>query len=153
MLPEPVCRSMSPDDGLLDLNIAAAGAASHGARDLPRPNVARSGLQANLAGQVRQLHIARSGLRVDVAVRAFNYLISRAAAGADGGIGGHTDLVIDRDVAQVHIIDVNAVAILADRRMLLDLVDVGVAVAHQPVVADIDLSADHHRSRWTRRAP
>src|ERR1039457_2409965 len=130
--------------GFIDLDVAASRATFHRARNLACPYIARSRLQTNLAGQFRELHVARPGLRVHIAACAFNDLISRAAARANGRIRGHTDLVIYRNVAHVHVVNVNAVALLPDRRMLLDLVDVGVPVATQPVVANVDLSPDEY---------
>src|ERR1022692_1928362 len=112
--------------GFIDLDVAASRATFHRARNLACP------------------YIARPRLRVHIAACAFNDLISRAAARANGRIRGHTDLVIYRNVAHVHVVNVNAVALLPDRRMLLDLVDVGVPVATQPVVANVDLSPDEY---------
>ncbi len=138
---------MSPEAGFLNLDIAAAGAALHRAGNLACANVARARLQLNLARQVRELHVARSRLYVDVATRAFNDLIARAAAGADRGIRGHSDLVVHRNVAHVHIVNVNVVALLADRRILLDLRGRRRRrPARQPVVAHVNFAANEDRS-------
>ena len=136
---------------LFDLDIAAARAAADRAGNLPRPNIARTSLHTQFTGHIRQLCIARSGLQIDVAARAFNDQIARAGMCANDGIGGHRDLVVDRNVFACHVVNVNAVAILPQRRMLLDLVNVGFAAARQPVITDINLPANKHRSRSPAR--
>ena len=73
-------------------------------------------------------------------MRTFNGLIARAAVAADGGIGGHGDFIVHRNVMGVHVINVNAVPILPQRRMLLNIAHVGVPVPQQPVIPDEDLS-------------
>src|SRR6266567_3221634 len=133
--------------GFLDLNVAASRAALHGARNVARPYVARASLQLNLASEVRELHVVRPSLGVDVAARAFDGLIARAAARANDGVRGYGNLVVDGDVAHVHVVNVNAVALLPDGRTLFDLVNVSLPVAHQPMVADVDLSTDEDGSR------
>src|ERR1700687_545671 len=134
---------------LVDLDIATSRATSHRARNMARPDIARSGLQPNLASQIFQLHIARPGLGVHVAVRAFDGLISRATARAYGSIRGHANFVVHRDVAHVHVLNMNVVALLPDGRMLFDLVDIGIPVAAEPMVADVDLPPNEDRSGRT----
>src|ERR1035441_562620 len=132
-----------------NLDIPAAGATLHSAGNWACADVARARLQLKLARQVRQLQVARPGLRVDVAVRAFNNLVARAATGTNRGIRGHADLVVHGNVSHVHVLNVNAIAVLPDRRILFDLVDVGLAAAHQPVVAHVDLSTNEDGSPRT----
>src|SRR5882724_7717931 len=131
--------------GFIDLEVAAAGGALHRARDFAGADVAGSGLQPDLASKARQFHVARAGLHLDIAARAFDDLVTRTAAAADGRFSGHGDFVVDGNVVRVDIVDVNAVAFLPDRRVLFDLVDVRLASAHQPVAPDENLGANDHR--------
>src|SRR5258708_37344105 len=63
------------------------------------------------------------------------------------GVGRRGYLVVHGNVALVHIVDVDAVAFLPQGRMLLNLVNIALAIAHEPVVADINLAANDDRAR------
>src|SRR5947209_20551180 len=81
---------------------------------------------------------------------ALDNLVTRAAARANGGIGGNRDLVIDGNVAVIHIIDVDAVAALAKWRVLFNGMHVLFATSAEPAIAHKDLSANEYRSGGSR---
>ena len=81
---------------------------------------------------------------------ALDNLVTRAAAGANGGIGGNRDLVIDGNVAVIHIIDVDAVAALAKWRVLFNGMHVLFATSAEPAIAHKDLAANEYRSGGSR---
>src|SRR5438045_6527664 len=136
--------------GLFNLHIAAAGSTFHRARDVVRPNVPGASLQPDFPIQAAELHIARSSLDVHVAMRALNDLVTRAAAGANGGIGRNRDLVIDGNIAVIHIIDVDAIAALAKWRVLFNGMHVLFATSAEPAIAHKDLAANEYPSGGSR---
>src|SRR5208282_1651116 len=90
-------------------------------------------------------------LQVDVSARAFDGLISRAAVRAHRGVFGHGDFIVHRNVADVHDIDADAVAFLPWRWMLFNVAYIRLPAAEQPMISDVNLPANRHRSR--RPAP
>src|SRR5579864_1649657 len=132
--------------GLVHFNVTAAGAAMHRSRNFAGAHVAGAGLYANLSRQASQLQISRSALEVGITVNALDDLIPRSAVRTQSRIGGNGDVVVHRNVAFVHVIDVDVVAFLAEGRVLLDLADVGLTPSEEPAVADKDLSPNHNRA-------
>ena len=85
----------------------------------------------NFAGKVRQLHVTRSRLHVRISPSAFDGLVPRTAAAANRRVRWNGDFVVDRYVVEVHIVNVNAVPGLVDRRILFDRMDILFALSDQ----------------------
>src|SRR5579864_67601 len=107
-------------------------------------NVARSCLQPDLSGKISQPQITRSALQIGISVRALDRLIARSAARAHRRIRWHGDLVVHRDIAHVHVVDMNSVSFLAQWRVLLNFADVALPPSEQPAVANVDLAANEN---------
>src|SRR6516162_3425096 len=114
--------------GFLDLDVAAARSATHGAGHLLRPYVSRASLQPQLALEIRQANVARASGNLSVSARPFNSLVAGAAFGTDDGLCRHRDVVINRNVAIIHVVNPDVVSILPNRRILLDGVNVVLAL-------------------------
>src|ERR1700691_4198255 len=104
-------------------------------------------METDFAADVPELHVAGTALQIEVAVQSFHPLVSRAAVAPHSGVGRGRDLVVDGDITEAHIVDVDTVPGLSDGRVLFDLADVPLPVSREPVVAHMNLSPDHHRSR------
>ena len=138
-----------PSRSFFQFDVAAARASANRTCDPKRAHIARSSLQTNLPGKLRQFHVSRTALQVDVSMRAFDNLIARAAVSTDRRLRRHDDFIVHRNIVRIHVINVNAVALLPQRRMLLNFAYVRVPVSEQPVVSDVDLAADRNRARRT----
>src|SRR5689334_15306426 len=63
------------------------------------------------------------------------------------GVGRHGDFIIDRNVPDVHVVHANAVALLANRRVFLQLLDLRALAAIEPTIGDDDFPCDANTSR------
>src|SRR5512143_653853 len=124
----------------LDFNIATAGLDARRPGKLAASHVARSGLEAQVAGEARQLHVAGTGFKVNRSLDALDTLIAAATVSANRGVLRDSDLVVDRDIAVIHIVDANAVSVLPDGRILLDLLHVVFRRFLEPGVAGMNLA-------------
>src|SRR5580700_4673394 len=133
--------------GLFDFDVAAARASAHRTCDLARLHISRSCLYMNLSGKPRELHVPWPTLQVGIAANIVNRLIARAGAGVQHSIGGYGDFVVHGDIANVYVIDADAVAILTQRRMLFDFGHIRLPVtSEQPAVAHEDLTVNGNRA-------
>src|SRR2546427_1851884 len=65
---------------------------------------------------------------------------------AHRSIGWNCDVVIDRNIAQVHIINVDAVAALPNGWILLEFTDIALPISFEPPVAHMNLPVHRHSS-------
>src|SRR3989442_10167380 len=81
-----------------------------------------------------------------VSVQSFEPLIARTGSCAHCGFGGSGDLVIDRDIVDVYVINSNAVAALPQGWVFLQLFHFGFLSAVEPAVAHVDSPNDGYSS-------
>src|SRR5882672_7732563 len=128
-----------------DFDVAATGFDSRGAGELASAHIAGAGLESEIAGQTRELHVPRSSLQVDIALETFHRLIAAATVAANRRVFRNGDLVVDGDVAQVHVINTNVVTVLPERRILLKFVHVRFVATFQPGITLVDLAVNRYR--------
>src|SRR5579871_1262451 len=63
------------------------------------------------------------------------------------GVWRNGDLIIHRNVVDIDVINMHGVTFLTDRRILLNGMNIAIAASGQPMVADVNLPADHDRAR------
>src|SRR5208282_2785471 len=95
----------------LDFDVAAARFNLCGSNKLAPLNIPRSRLETHFTSEARQSQVARSTLKIDIALQAFNRLIAAAGVTTKRGVLGNGDFVVDRNVAEVHVVDADAVAV------------------------------------------
>src|SRR6202795_3992493 len=82
-------------------------------------NVSRARLETQFTGKARQLQIARPALEINIALEAFDILITAAGMGSDRGVLRDSDFVVDGNIIQIDVVNPDAVAVLANRRIVL----------------------------------
>src|SRR5438094_772728 len=92
------------------------------------------------AGASRRSKIERS------LFRKLKLNVARSAARAHRRVGWNRDVVIDRNIAQVHIINVDAVAALPNGWILLQVTDIASPISLKPAVTDVNLLVYRHSS-------
>src|SRR5438309_10477706 len=100
----------------------------------------------NVSAHVSEHHIARSALEVELRSQTFDLLVPCSAARAHRRIGWNRDVVIDRNIAHVHIINVDAVAALPNGWILLEFTDIALASSLEPPVTHVNLPVHRHSS-------
>src|SRR5208282_6539306 len=88
---------------LVDFNVAAARSDLRRSSQLPPLNISRPRLETHFPGKSRQSQVARSALQIDGALQPFHLLIAAAGVRANRGVLGDSDLVVDRNVVEVHV--------------------------------------------------
>src|ERR1035437_2199871 len=131
----------------LDFNVATARFDLRGTGKIAPADVSRSRLEAHFTGKARQAQVAGPALEIDVALEAFDRLIAATGMGANRGVLRHGNFVVDRNVVVVHVVDADAVASLANRRMILQLLHLGLVVAAKPGIARLNLGMNRNRAR------
>src|SRR5208283_4944061 len=130
----------------LDVDVTAACLDLRGTREFASANVSRSCLKMHFAGEPRQSQVARSTLQIDVALESFDRLVAAAGVGANRGVLGNRDFVIDGNVIEIYVVDADAVAGLANGRIRLQLLYLRLVVAPKPGIARVDLGMNRDRS-------
>src|SRR5208337_1614605 len=131
----------------LDLDVTAACLDLRGTRQFAPANVSRPCLEAHFTGESRQSQVARSTLQIDIALEPFDRLIAAAAVGANRSVLGDGDFVIDGNVGEIHVVDADAVAGLANGRIVLQLLHLRLVIAAEPGIARVNLGMNRDRSR------
>src|SRR5208337_1077499 len=72
-----------------------------------------------------------------------------AGMGTNRGVLWDGDVVVDRNVGEIDVVDANAVAVLPNRRMVLQLLHLRLVVAAEPGIARVNLAMNRDRARST----
>jgi len=99
-------------------------------------------MHAQVAGEIAQADIARARLEINARPHAFDGLVPGACLRSHLGIGWGCDLVVDRNVAVIHVADTDAITILLDRGIVLDGLDVCLSISRKPAIANMNASDD-----------
>ena len=83
----------------------------------------------HVTSKARQPHIARPAFKIDIALQAFDRLITAAAVATNRCVLWDGDFVVDRNIVEVHVVDADAVAVLAKGRIGLQLLHFGFVIA------------------------
>jgi len=116
----------------VDHNVAAPRFNPRRTGKLVPANISRSRLEIHFARESRQFQIARSALQVDIALKALDRLIAAAGVAVNRGVLWRRDFVVDGNVVDVHVVDTNAVAVLANGRIGLQLPHVLFVISAEP---------------------
>src|SRR6266446_7756938 len=103
----------------LDFYVTATRFDLRGTRKLAPTNISRARLETQFTGKPRQLQIARPALEINIALETLDILIAAAGMGTNRGVLRDGDFVINRNVVEVDVVDADAVAVLANRRIVL----------------------------------
>src|ERR1700687_936635 len=133
----------------LDFDVTAARFDLRRTSKLAPANVSRACLKTQFTGKTRQLQISRPALEINIALEAFDILITAAGVGTNRGILRNRNFVVDRNVVEVHVVDADAVAVLPNRRIVLQLLHLLLVVAAKPGTARVDLGMNRDRARRT----
>src|ERR1019366_6213543 len=133
----------------LDFDVTAARFDLRGSGKFVAADVSRARLETHFTGEARQLHVARPTLEIDVTLEAFDLLIAAAGMGTNRGVLGDGDFVVDRNVVEIDVVDADAVAVLANWRIVLQILHRRLVVAAEPRIARVDLGMNRNRARST----
>src|SRR3974390_18681 len=96
----------------------------------------------HVAGDPRQPQVAGAALQISVALDAFQRLIAAAAVGANVRVLRDGDFVVDGDVTEIDVVNPDAVPVLPDGRVALQLLHVRLVISFEPGVADVNLGVN-----------
>src|SRR6266478_322798 len=154
---DAVCRDVAGSSAdfnvarahFLDFDVTAARFDLRGTRKLAPTNISRARLETQFTGKPRQLQIARPALEINIALETLDILIAAAGMGTNRGVLRDSNFVIDGNIIQVDVIDADAVAVLANRRIILQLLHFLFMVAAKPGIARVNLGMNRNRARGT----
>src|SRR5208282_1710390 len=132
---------------LVDFDVAAARFDFRRTRNLTPAHVSRTCLETHVAGEARHFQVARPAFEFRVAFEAFDNLIAAAGVGPKRGVFRDGDFVVDRNVVNVHVVDANAVPVLANGRIRLQLLHLRLVIAAEPGIARLNLGMNRNHAR------
>src|SRR5664279_3774568 len=100
----------------------------------------------HFTGKAGEAEIAGTALEIDIAFDALDSLVAAAGVGADGGILWNRDVIIDGNIIQVHIVNADTVAVLANRGIILQLLDFSFVVAAEAGIPGVNFGVNGHRA-------
>src|SRR5208337_1313900 len=139
--------SMKSAIDAVDGDVAGAGANLHVTRaHFLDVDVTAACLDLRGTREFASANVSRSCLQIDVALESFDRLVAAAGVGANRGVLGNRDFVIDGNVIEIYVVDADAVAGLANGRIRLQLLYLRLVVAPKPGIARVDLGMNRDRS-------
>src|SRR3984893_28062 len=131
----------------LDFDVTATRFDLRRTRKLAPANISRARLETQFTGKTRQFQIARPALEINIALEPFDILITAAGMSTNRGVLRDGDFVINGNVVEVDVVDADAVAVLANRRIVLQPLHLLFVVAAEPGIARVDLGVNRNRAR------
>src|SRR5580704_107575 len=129
--------------GFLDFDVAGAGVDLRLALDAAQLNIAAAGVRGDVAGNRNCLELSGTGLEIDGTFDAVDFHVTRAGVAMEFRFGGDFDRVVDTDIVEAGAgaTDLNQIALLRNRRIVLNVGDAFLLIFKAPV-ADFDLAVN-----------
>ena len=86
-------------------------------------------MNVHLSFYATQLDVPGTAFERNARVQSIQHLIARSRMAADGGVRWSRNLIVDRDVAHIYVIDANGVAVLFDGRVALQRFHIRIAIS------------------------